>query len=169
MIDLSCSLADPDMTDGSLQSRVADLPRNTILLLEDIDAAFNSRFAFFTLFSSQFSWGRFRIAKLYNARGPPPPFADQIRKVLFDSSSTIKNKEARKQVFGSVSYSLSHHLQTNFANPDLLRLCFTSFCKKYFRGKIVGSRVLTLGQLWARSVLKHIAPKQATLLLHFKY
>ena len=54
IIDLSCSLADPDMTDGSLQSRVADLPRNTILLLEDIDAAFNSRFAFFKLFSSQF-------------------------------------------------------------------------------------------------------------------
>ena len=50
IIDLSCSLADPDMTDGSLQSRVADLPRNTILLLEDIDAAFNSRFAFFQTF-----------------------------------------------------------------------------------------------------------------------
>ena len=51
IIDLSCSLADPDMTDGSLQSRVADLPRNTILLLEDIDAAFNSRFAFFQTFA----------------------------------------------------------------------------------------------------------------------
>ena len=37
------SLADPDMTDGALQARVADLPRNTILLLEDIDAAFISR------------------------------------------------------------------------------------------------------------------------------
>jgi len=39
----SLSLADPDMTDGALQARVADLPRNTILLLEDIDAAFISR------------------------------------------------------------------------------------------------------------------------------
>ena len=101
--------------------------------------------------------------------GTRPPFADEICKVLFDSSSTIKNKEARKQVFGSVPYSLVHHLQTNFANPGLLRLCFTCFRKKYYRGKIVGSKVLTLGQLWGRSVLKHIAPKQATLLLHFKY
>ena len=40
------SLADPDMTDGALQARVADLPRNTILLLEDIDAAFTSRCSF---------------------------------------------------------------------------------------------------------------------------
>lgn len=37
------SLADPDMTDSVLQARVADLPRNTVLLLEDIDAAFVSR------------------------------------------------------------------------------------------------------------------------------
>ena len=53
---LSHSLADPDMTDGALQARVADLPRNTILLLEDIDAAFLSRlsvcesFSFLSLF-----------------------------------------------------------------------------------------------------------------------
>ena len=70
IIDLSCSLADPDMTDGSLQSRVADLPRNTILLLEDIDAAFNSRFAFFKLFSSQSLEGD--LEQLYNARAPAP-------------------------------------------------------------------------------------------------
>ena len=44
------------MTDGALQARVADLPRNTILLLEDIDAAFLSRlsvcesFCFLSLF-----------------------------------------------------------------------------------------------------------------------
>ena len=102
IIDLSCSLADPDMTDGSLQSRVADLPRNTILLLEDIDAAFNSRLAFFKLFSSQSLEGDLE-QRNYTMQGRPPPFADQIRKVVFDSSSMIKNKEARKQVFGSVS------------------------------------------------------------------
>ena len=37
------SLADPNMTDASLQARMADVPRNTILVLEDIDAAFVSR------------------------------------------------------------------------------------------------------------------------------
>ena len=37
------SLADPNITDSSLQARVADVPRNTLLLLEDIDAAFISR------------------------------------------------------------------------------------------------------------------------------
>ena len=37
------NLSDSNMTDTVLQARVADLPRNTILLLEDIDAAFVSR------------------------------------------------------------------------------------------------------------------------------
>ena len=37
------SLADTNMTDSSLQARIADVPRNTLLLLEDIDAAFVSR------------------------------------------------------------------------------------------------------------------------------
>jgi len=37
------SLAAPNITDSSLQARVADVPRNTLLLLEDIDAAFISR------------------------------------------------------------------------------------------------------------------------------
>ena len=37
------NLSDPNMTDTVLQARIADLPRNTILLLEDIDAAFVSR------------------------------------------------------------------------------------------------------------------------------
>ena len=37
------NLSDPAMTDSVLQARIADLPRNTILLLEDIDAAFVSR------------------------------------------------------------------------------------------------------------------------------
>ena len=39
----SLSLADPAMTDAALAARVADVPRNSILLLEDIDAAFPSR------------------------------------------------------------------------------------------------------------------------------
>jgi len=37
------NLSDAVMTDTVLQARVADIPRNTILLLEDIDAAFLSR------------------------------------------------------------------------------------------------------------------------------
>jgi len=37
------SLADSNLSDNSLQARLADVPRNTILLLEDIDAAFVSR------------------------------------------------------------------------------------------------------------------------------
>jgi len=37
------SLADSNMTDSVLQARISDVPRNTILLLEDIDAAFKSR------------------------------------------------------------------------------------------------------------------------------
>ena len=37
------NLSDYSMTDTVLQARVADLPRNTVLLLEDIDAAFVSR------------------------------------------------------------------------------------------------------------------------------
>ncbi|XP_023330537.1 mitochondrial chaperone BCS1 isoform X2 [Eurytemora carolleeae] len=37
------SLADSHLTDNILQARLADVPRNTILLLEDIDAAFISR------------------------------------------------------------------------------------------------------------------------------
>ena len=37
------NLSDCAMTDTVLQARVADLPRNTVLLLEDIDAAFVSR------------------------------------------------------------------------------------------------------------------------------
>ena len=36
-------LSDSSMTATVLQARIADLPRNTILLLEDIDAAFVSR------------------------------------------------------------------------------------------------------------------------------
>ena len=36
-------LSDPGMTDTVLIARMGDIPRNTILLLEDIDAAFLSR------------------------------------------------------------------------------------------------------------------------------
>lgn len=43
------NLSDSSMTDTVLQARIADLPRNTILLLEDIDAAFVSRDTSFTV------------------------------------------------------------------------------------------------------------------------
>jgi len=37
------SLADPNMTDADLVARLADAPKNSIILVEDIDAAFISR------------------------------------------------------------------------------------------------------------------------------
>jgi len=55
------------MTDTVLQARIADLPRNTILLLEDIDAAFVSRDTSLTVRTAHGGQSQVTLTGLLNA------------------------------------------------------------------------------------------------------
>merc|ERR1719342_386187 len=55
------------MTDTILQARIADIPRNTIFLLEDIDAAFVSRDASTSLRSAHGGLSQVTLTGLLNA------------------------------------------------------------------------------------------------------
>ena len=61
------NLSDPNMTDTVLQARIADLPRNTILLLEDIDAAFLSRDSVTSVGSAHGGQSQVTLTGLLNA------------------------------------------------------------------------------------------------------
>lgn len=61
------NLSDSSMTDTVLQARIADLPRNTILLLEDIDAAFVSRDASLAVRTAHGGQSQVTLTGLLNA------------------------------------------------------------------------------------------------------
>jgi len=61
------NLSDSSMTDTVLQARIADLPRNTILLLEDIDAAFVSRDTSLTVRTAHGGQSQVTLTGLLNA------------------------------------------------------------------------------------------------------